>query len=196
MPPQKLECFFPKKGSKTNRSRYKERFEMKKVINICTPTDIYLETFMQQLGKAAVNPDESFCCSLFFSKALDAYSSSKHHLCWAFTLCLVLSWNLRTGKSSAPLEPVAGIWLREKTCHNFVICPPTRVSIFYHSSQTKLGTTSLTSECWVHSSPSSFAGRHIMKWDVLSETQVRNLKCMASRKPHQICQRLLPLQHV
>lgn len=38
---------------------------MKKVINIHMPTDIYLETFMQQLGKAAVNPDESFCCSLF-----------------------------------------------------------------------------------------------------------------------------------
>lgn len=34
--------------------------------------------------------------------------------------------------------------------------------------------------------PGSFAERHVMKWDALSETQVRNLNCMASHKPHQV----------
>lgn len=141
---------------------------------------------MKQLEKSAVNLDQLFSCSLFFSKDLKVHSSSSPHLCWALIPCLVLEAEDRERERPllpTPTVPRTHVWLRARTCHHFVTL--LSYTDFYIPSffSNKAWTCFFRFESWGLCLPSSVAGRHIMKWDVPSETEVRNLNCVASHKP-------------
>lgn len=138
--------------------------------------------FVKQLEKSAVNLDELFCCFLFPSKVLEVCWCSSLHLCWALTLCLVLKAEEREEAGPSRNSCLVSGWEPEHAT-TLLSCPPPWISIFHHSSQIKLG-PAFSLRMLKALSPSSPAGRHIMKRDVPSETKVRNPNCMASHKPH------------
>lgn len=107
----------------------------------CAHRHVYLETFMKQLEKSAVNLDGLFYCFLFFSKVLEVCSSSSLHLCCALTLCLVLGAEDRKRAGPSQNSCLVSGWEPEHAT-TLLYCSPTQISIFHHSSQMKLGPAS------------------------------------------------------